>query len=439
MERARPQYAVQVETDVPMQTRDGVRLNADVYRPDVPGRFPVLLSRTPYGKEAASTAPNGSSQFFARYGYVTVMQDCRGRFASERDYEPIFQEVADGYDAVEWAARLPWANGRVGATGQSYLGLTQYAMACNDPLPPSLQAMAPISASSDHHASWVYHSGGAAMWGGMVPYAILKGRNTLERVGRSDLLPTRDAYGEPGTNFGQPLTDTASRHLPIQDWGERLREAAPYFAEHVRQADDGEARVQRDVAAQEPIHGYPAARAPAPADRANRAERRLWLRAQPGHRDDDPHRAPARILARHPPNQGLGLPIDARPTRSAPSALPRPMPAPRGAMPAHHRVAVDKEEGSPPPLPGPGEGGPEPTISLGHPDAPVGPAVDLQLMPQGQVLQDDVVSGPDQHPQPDEPQAEEEPHEPTLPRGGSRTHACAQGSAHRLTRDRSQF
>ena len=144
-------------------------------------------------------------------------------------------------------------------------------MACNDPLPPSLQAMAPISASSDHHASWVYHSGGAAMWGGMVPYAILKGRNTLERVGRSDLLPTLNAYGEPGTNFGQPLTDTASHHLPIQDRGERLREAAPYFAEHVRQADDGEARVQRDVAAQEPIHGSRRARA---SSRRSREPRR---------------------------------------------------------------------------------------------------------------------------------------------------------------------
>ena len=88
---------------------DGVTLYADVCRPDAPGQFPVLLARTPYGKDAATTSPNGSSQFFARFGYVTVMQDCRGRVASEGDYEPIFQEVADGYDAVEWAARLPWA------------------------------------------------------------------------------------------------------------------------------------------------------------------------------------------------------------------------------------------------------------------------------------------------------------------------------------------
>ena len=89
------------------------------------------------------------------------------------------------YDAAEWAARLPWSNGRVGTTGQSYLGLTQYLLACNDPMPPSLQVMAPVSASSDYHQSWIYHTGGASLWGWMVPYAIFKGRNTLRRRVRS--------------------------------------------------------------------------------------------------------------------------------------------------------------------------------------------------------------------------------------------------------------
>src|SRR5579883_472068 len=239
IERGRRQFTVAVEKNVPMRTRDGVTLYADVIRPDAPGRFPVLVSRTPYGKDGAATNPNGSNQFFARYGYVTVMQDCRGRFHSEGDYDPIFQEVADGYDCVEWAARLPWSNGRVGTTGQSYLGLTQYAILCNDPLPPSLQAMAPVSASSDYHASWIYHTGGASMWGWMVPYAILKGRNTVERAGRQDLLDKLDEYGEPATNFGRPLKPQWYRHLPISDWNELLKEAAPYFAAHVTHADDG--------------------------------------------------------------------------------------------------------------------------------------------------------------------------------------------------------
>ena len=74
-EQARRQYEVVMEKDVPMRTRDGVTLYADVWRPDEPGRYPVLLSRTPYGKDGASANPNGSSIFFARYGYVTIMQE----------------------------------------------------------------------------------------------------------------------------------------------------------------------------------------------------------------------------------------------------------------------------------------------------------------------------------------------------------------------------
>lgn len=238
IERARQQYAVIIEKNVPMRARDGVTLYADVYRPDAPGRFPVLVARNPYGKDGRAD-PNGSTQFYARYGYISVVQDCRGRFTSEGDYDPIFQEVADGYDCVEWAARLPWSNGRVGTTGQSYLGLTQYAIACNDPMPPSLQAMAPVSASSDYHASWIYHSGGAAMWGWMIPYAILKGRNTLERKGLTEMLRQMDEYVEPGTNFGQPLRTEWYRHLPLDEWSERLKEAAPYVADHFANADDG--------------------------------------------------------------------------------------------------------------------------------------------------------------------------------------------------------
>src|SRR5215218_1785393 len=73
------EYPVATEKDVPMTTRDGVTLYSEIVRPDAPGRFPVLLSRTPYGK-GGSSDPNGPNTFFARYGYVSVTQDCRGRW-----------------------------------------------------------------------------------------------------------------------------------------------------------------------------------------------------------------------------------------------------------------------------------------------------------------------------------------------------------------------
>ena len=231
-------YKVIREKNVMVPMRDGTRLATDVFRPDAPGRFPVLVNRGPYGKEGYIDNPDHSMWFFPQNGYVFVSQDCRGRFDSEGEYNPIFQEAEDGWDTVEWAARQSWSNGRIGCTGQSYLGATQYTLAGSNPLPPHLQAMAPVSASSDFHQSWVYHTGGAMEWGWMVPYAIHKGRNTLERIGRSDLLAQMDQYVlEPG-NFGQPLSEAWYRHLPLQDWIGRLKETAPYFHEYFEQEQD---------------------------------------------------------------------------------------------------------------------------------------------------------------------------------------------------------
>ena len=233
------EYRVIRERNLPAQMRDGTTLRADVFRPDAPGRFPVLVTRGPYGKDTYAQNPEHSVYFFSRHGYVVVSQDCRARFDSDGDdYYPPWQDIEDGYDTVEWAARLPWSNGRVGTTGQSYLGATQYMLALNDPLPLHLQVMAPVSASADYHASWAYHTGGAMEWGWMVPYAIHKGRNTLQRKGLEHLLPQMDEYVQPGDNFAQPLRPEWYRHLPIKDWAERLKDAASYFADYLRYVDD---------------------------------------------------------------------------------------------------------------------------------------------------------------------------------------------------------
>ncbi|MDP6451920.1 MAG: CocE/NonD family hydrolase [SAR202 cluster bacterium] len=239
-EQVRQQFDVVHEKNVPMKTRDGTTLYADVVRPDIPGRLPVLLTRTPYGKDTSMLNNEGSAFFLARHGYVTVVQDCRGRFTSEGEYYPMVNDIEDGYDAVDWAARLPWSNGRVGTFGQSYMGASQYMMARNNPMPPQLQAMIPVSAAADYYQGWVYHTGGAMLWGWAVPYAVLKGRNTLERLGRDDLLAKMDEYVEQGTNFSQPLREEWFRHVPISDWAELLKETAPYFEDYINNSDDGE-------------------------------------------------------------------------------------------------------------------------------------------------------------------------------------------------------
>ncbi len=239
MTAQRQQYQVIREPNVMVPMRDGVRLATDVVRPDTPGRFPVIINRGPYGKNSYLNNPDHSIWFFPRNGYVLLSQDVRGRFESEGEYNPLFQEAQDGYDTVEWAARQPWSNGRVATTGQSYLGATQYTLAGDHPLPPHLETLMPVSASADFHQSWVYHTGGAMEWGWMVPYAILKGRNTLARAGREDLLAKMDEYVIEAGNFGQPLSDQWYRHLPLRDWIDRLKEAAPYFHEYFDEELDG--------------------------------------------------------------------------------------------------------------------------------------------------------------------------------------------------------
>ena len=117
---------VTVDSGVRVRMRDGVMLVADVYRPDAPGRFPVLVERTPYNRQDP-----GTGTFLASHGYVVVLQDTRGRYASEGEFYPFLYESQDGYDTIEWAAALDCSDGRVGMFGGSYVGATQMLAAAD--------------------------------------------------------------------------------------------------------------------------------------------------------------------------------------------------------------------------------------------------------------------------------------------------------------------
>src|SRR6202165_3529853 len=146
-------YGITIEHGVVAEMRDGVKLSADIYRPNVPGKFPVLLVRTPYDKthelEFASKA--------AARGYVVVAQDVRGRFQSEGEWYPFEYESQDGYDTVEWAAALPYSNGKVGMFGGSYVGATQFLAALAKP--PHLAGICPNVTASNYHDGWTYQGG----------------------------------------------------------------------------------------------------------------------------------------------------------------------------------------------------------------------------------------------------------------------------------------
>ena len=113
-----------VEKNVAVPMRDGVILRADVLRPGGRGAFPVLVYRTPYGKEPALEEYT-TFRHALEHGYALVVQDVRGRYASDGEFRPYENEGRDGYDTIEWAARQSWSNGAVGTLGLSYPGAVQ--------------------------------------------------------------------------------------------------------------------------------------------------------------------------------------------------------------------------------------------------------------------------------------------------------------------------
>jgi len=107
-----------------METRDRVTLAANVFLPKGEGPFPVVLSRTSYTKDVLGELSGVTAKKYVDAGYAFVLQDVRGKGASCGEYEPFSHDIEDGYDTVEWAAKQPWSNGKVGITGSSALGIT---------------------------------------------------------------------------------------------------------------------------------------------------------------------------------------------------------------------------------------------------------------------------------------------------------------------------
>ena len=116
-----------VEKNVMVRMRDGVLLATDVYRPEGPGPLPAIVQRTPYDKEGAALRNYAFEVMRAvQAGYVCVVQDTRGRYLSEGEFNPFFDDGSDGFDTIAWVAAQSWCDGNVGMAGGSYFGATQW-------------------------------------------------------------------------------------------------------------------------------------------------------------------------------------------------------------------------------------------------------------------------------------------------------------------------
>ncbi|MDQ0862265.1 CocE/NonD family hydrolase [Bacillus sp. V2I10] len=173
------QYGLVKEADIPITMQDGVVLRADIYRPDAPGHFPVILTQTPYNKnyEVGAGAQPGlrENPYFVKRGYVHVVVDVRGTGSSQGTWDAFGQaEQHDSLEIVNWAAIQPWSSGKVGLWGGSYLGINQFFTAAQQP--PALKAIFPLVPLGDSYRD-------IAMSGGLMNTAFIPYWVTLVTIG----------------------------------------------------------------------------------------------------------------------------------------------------------------------------------------------------------------------------------------------------------------
>ncbi len=203
---------VEIEKNVRIPMRDGVELCANVYRPKTGGKFPVILTRLPYGKDEYYCSMPAVGKFWAKKGYVFVAQDVRGKFCSEGEFEPLINEVEDGYDTLDWISKQPWCDGNIGMEGESYFGYTTWAAAVSGH--PSLKCISPMDTAMNFHEVIFQNGALALQTAGLYP--ILMHGKTYQNVLRLDrmhlpLITMDDAAGIP-----TPSYDTLLKH-PFRD------------------------------------------------------------------------------------------------------------------------------------------------------------------------------------------------------------------------------
>lgn len=224
----RTPWTMKITRDVAVPMRDGTILYSDVYRQDNDGKYPVLLQRTPYNKQDYRNGQTETDIMGAVLrGYVVVIQDCRGRYTSDGDFNPFHQEINDGYDTVEWAGVQEWSDGKVGMFGTSYVGATQWLAAIAKP--PSLKCIIPSFTASDYFEGWTYQ-GGAFEWGFMcnwvLPYltaADLVRKNS--RTSLDDFAAREKLMIDAIDNMDETVRTLPLSDFPIDE------ELSPYFHE----------------------------------------------------------------------------------------------------------------------------------------------------------------------------------------------------------------
>jgi putative CocE/NonD family hydrolase len=240
---SQPTYKTKTPTKVMIPMRDGVKLAADLYLPDSPGKFPVILERTPYGRGQIPEA-----LFYAQRGYAVVSEDVRGRGDSGGEWHPFINEPKDGYDTIEWCAKQPWSNGKVGMQGASYLGFVQWAAASQKP--PHLVCLIPIVSPPDPFFNIPYAFGAFFLLPDLWWSSAVQGKGMTSFV---NFKSGQALAATPLTNVDKAVI---GHHIPfVQEWlrhttndsywqegsfDDKLKDIGPLPALHVSGWYDGD-------------------------------------------------------------------------------------------------------------------------------------------------------------------------------------------------------
>jgi putative CocE/NonD family hydrolase len=209
MAEARARLAVNGPHDAPLMLSDDVTLAGDLYRPDAPGRYPVLLMRQPYGRRIASTIVLAHPAWYAAQGFIVLVQDVRGRGDSGGAFRVLEDDAADGAEALAFAADLPGSTGQVAMYGFSYQAMTQLMALAGASMAGTKRpdALAPAMGAWSVRDDWA-HEGGAFRLAGNLGWAFQMGTeqarlagdrtafSTLAAAAR-DELPASDVPGRP--------------------------------------------------------------------------------------------------------------------------------------------------------------------------------------------------------------------------------------------------
>lgn len=231
---------------VMMPMRDGVRLATDIYRPKSAAPVPIIFSRTPYnfnswgdGEERTRTAERAYEA--VKRGYAYVVQNERGRYFSEGEWDILGVPLTDGYDAFSWMKDQPWSNGKIGTLGCSSTAEWQMAVAALDH--PSHAAMVPqgygagVGRIGDYYEQGNWYRGGVEQllffsWLYGVEHDKFKPRIPAGAT-QEDLIRISRFYDLAPENPSVDMAE-ALKHLPIQDIIKNMNGKKEVFDKMVR-------------------------------------------------------------------------------------------------------------------------------------------------------------------------------------------------------------